>query len=110
MGVGIDSYGSRETIFIYPNPANKNLFLQLSETLKGNITFQIYDVVGREASPLAPLQRRGEYEIDISSLSSGVYFLKINEGENTVVKKFLKEWKQNYDLLEISKSLNTIGF
>ena len=79
-----------KTISVYPNPANDKLSIQLPETLKGKISFQIYDVTGRAVSTQSEITNH-KSEIDVSSLNAGVYFLKINEGENSVVKRFLKE-------------------
>ncbi len=68
---------------VFPNPANNNLTVQLEELDNSNI--EIYDTKG------SLLYEEHLYEntlnIDISKLSKGVYFIKINN----ITSKFIKE-------------------
>jgi CubicO group peptidase (beta-lactamase class C family) len=69
---------------LYPNPANS--FIQLSFTqTQNNFDVEIMNPLGQ---PL--LRTSNQCKIDISQLSRGVYFLKINAGNNLFVKKFQK--------------------
>ena len=70
---------------IYPNPANNQLRIKNYE-LRENTDIQIFDIVGKLLqSKIVNLQ--SEIILDVSHLSSGLYFLKI---DNTMVK-FVKE-------------------
>jgi hypothetical protein len=77
---------------IFPNPAEHQI------TFKGNfekstyINFSIKDVEGKELMSL-PKQTlsRGElnYNFNISKLSNGVYFVFVDDGINSFVKKLI---------------------
>jgi len=87
-----DHYSS---VDIYPNPAEKELFIPISSTIEQNITIELYSVIG-------DLLIRREEKItntgsslvkqDISPLATGTYVIKViteTEGE-IVVKKITK--------------------
>ena len=68
-------------IHVYPNPTSNQLRITNCE-LRENADIQIFDIVGRLLqSKIVNLQ--SEIVLDISHLSAGLYFLKI---DNTVVK------------------------
>ncbi|MCL2132321.1 MAG: T9SS type A sorting domain-containing protein, partial [Lentimicrobiaceae bacterium] len=91
--VGIANYelGSMNYV-VYPNPTDGKFSVfgfQFSEMI-GEI--EIYDVVGRKydvgAKHILP---NNEIVIDISHLASGLYFLKIQTDNGTVMKKVVKQ-------------------
>ena len=72
---------------IYPNPNTGKLTVvgsQLSET-GGEV--EIYNVVGQVVSASAVSPQSTEIEIDISGLSAGLYFLKVDGKTYKVVKE-----------------------
>lgn len=85
LGVNVRDYDS--SIFVYPNPAS-NL---LNFDLKNGITISgitINDVSGKEVYKSAGTMNNS---IDVSNLSSGVYFVTFKSDSNSVTKKFIKE-------------------
>lgn len=81
-----DAFISEKEIVIklYPNPANSKLFIESTEKLSD---FSISDMTGREI-----LHKDIPYNgIDISTLQTGVYFLKINSAAGISTLKFIKE-------------------
>ncbi|MBK8416618.1 MAG: T9SS type A sorting domain-containing protein [Bacteroidetes bacterium] len=46
---------------------------------------------GKQYSPAILAQYKNQTTINISKLSSGVYFIKVNDNENTVTLKFVKQ-------------------
>ncbi|MEH6763991.1 MAG: T9SS type A sorting domain-containing protein [Aequorivita antarctica] len=77
-------------ISIYPNPAIDKLYLSATNTL-GNLTLKIFNVAGKFLSNQT-LELENQTAIDVSNLTSGMYFLNIeDENGNTTIKKFLKE-------------------
>jgi hypothetical protein len=77
------NFTRKETkISIYPNPSSANIQLIGLETTQ---QYSIYDMSGRQVSKGKALTNAN---IDISTLTSGVYFIKT---ENGGVSKFIKE-------------------
>ena len=77
-------------ITISPNPATNEIKIQSAEFKVESV--EIYDVMG-EKLPCAPLSSRrgaGGEVIDVSSLASGIYFLRIFSASGIVTKKFVK--------------------
>lgn len=75
---------------IYPNPAAAVLNIQSKENLPDNTNFIIYDVSGKKV--LTQYAKSTNLnEINISSLSSGVYILQINHATFIQSTKFIKQ-------------------
>ncbi len=70
---------------IYPNPANDILNIV---GLTDDSEIEIYDLSGK-VQKVVNAQNR--VSIDISDLAAGVYFVKVNSSENSVVKKMIKQ-------------------
>jgi len=73
---------------IYPNPTQSNLFID-SRTGLGSVNLRIVDINGRIV-----LNKNVEifdlYQLDISNLNSGIYFLTIKGDEDTYNHKIIK--------------------
>lgn len=85
----------REEINIYPSPATNQLTIENGQ-LKIN-SIEIYDVLGRVATPFDYAQGDGQSErsrrllIDVSALSPGIYFVKLRGDKQERVAKFVKQ-------------------
>ncbi|MBZ0200497.1 MAG: T9SS type A sorting domain-containing protein [Ignavibacteriaceae bacterium] len=74
----------------YPNPFNPSTTISYSIAQTSPVTLKIYDVTGREIAVLVnEVKQPGRYDVsfDASTLSSGVYFYKLNAGSFSSVKK-----------------------
>tara|TARA_B100000809_G_scaffold92076_1_gene90575 strand:+ start:9877 stop:11136 length:1260 start_codon:yes stop_codon:yes gene_type:complete len=80
---GIQSYKNTNNAIIYPNPAKD--FIQIKTNLEYNSVY-IIDVTGKTIKQFNSLSK-----IDITSLSKGIYFIKLIGEEILEVKKFIKE-------------------
>jgi len=89
-----DVLGITDTLFessvqLYPNPAASEITILLSEPAE--IDIRVFDVLGKlhmfEANKLIS----GTHNLNISSLNSGLYFVRINSEKGTVTKKFIKQ-------------------
>ncbi len=81
----------------FPNPFNPSTTINysipqlLSESFQ-NVQLKIYDILGREISELVnQKQLPGNYEVvfDASSLSSGIYFYKLQTSNFIEIKKMI---------------------
>ena len=73
-----------ENISLFPNPVNDILTIQISK----NITFKgatLYNTLGKEMFTTT------NKEIDLSKLSTGVYFIKVFTNSGNLYKKIIKE-------------------
>lgn len=74
---------------IHPNPAKNELFLT-SKNSNGSLKAKIFNIVGKLLST-QNVEVANQTFIDVSQLTSGIYFLNIeDEYGNTEIKKFLK--------------------
>jgi hypothetical protein len=76
----------------YPNPFNPATKIQYAIPKAGDVSLVVYDILGRQVATLVnEFKNPGVYTIDFnaSSLSSGVYFYKIQSGTFTDTKKML---------------------
>jgi hypothetical protein len=76
----------------YPNPFNPSTVITYSLPKPGIVKLTVYDVLGREARTLVnEYKPAGIYEVtfDDSSLSSGLYFYRMNAGGFMDVKKMI---------------------
>ncbi len=77
-------------LFLYPNPASTTLHVVGLETIaKSDQTWTIYNSLGQPIMTGKTLTDRSEFDIDIRSLSSGVYTLQFDLGPST--SKFVVE-------------------
>ena len=72
-----------QSLEVYPNPATD--MLQIRNVKAG--TIKVYDATGRQIMTKAVVGNEDYIQLDISSLSKGMYFVKI--GNHTA--KFVKE-------------------
>jgi hypothetical protein len=72
-----------------PNPARTQATLRYALPEKQPTTIRLYDVLGRQVKTLvrAPQSGRHERAVDLSGLSSGVYFLRLTAGGHTRTQK-----------------------
>lgn len=68
----------------YPNPVSDGKIYITSNTEASNKDVEIFDVLGKSVLKATVVK-----ELNISSLSSGVYLIKIKEGENSVTRKLV---------------------
>ncbi len=71
---------------VYPNPADGLIYIDYPST--GTLSaVNIYDVSGRMIKSISPDGRRVRVRVDVSDLSSGLYFLEIRDSDLSYTKK-----------------------
>lgn len=74
----------------YPNPFNPTTNISFDVAKTGQVTLEVYDMLGRKVSTLVNGVRSiGSYTVsfDASSLSSGLYLVRLQAGNNVSTKK-----------------------
>lgn len=76
---------------VYPNPVTTVLIVTSPDTISRNFKAEIFTMDGKTVlSKILSFEKQAS--IDVSNLSSGIYFLNIENGKGRVeVKKFIKE-------------------
>ncbi len=84
---------SNNTMAIAPIPANDHINVSYVTTTQNEVNIQVYDAIGRlvKTETLEVIEGLNQVQLDISSYTSGVYFLSIQNGEDIVTDKFIKE-------------------
>ena len=81
-GIGIDEYmNSDKLLFLYPNPVDKTLFMNVSRTGKTEFTYKIFNSQGQIILIDKVSENEELIEIDVSETKPGIYFL-ISEFKN----------------------------
>jgi hypothetical protein len=75
---------AEDAVRVYPNPATT--FLTVDGYNQGTIT-EVYDVNGR----MIFTKTISSNQLDISSLSKGLYIIRLNPLQDNVVRKFVKK-------------------
>jgi photosystem II stability/assembly factor-like uncharacterized protein len=76
----------------YPNPFNPTTTITYQVSRTGFVSLKVYDLLGREIAILINEEKpAGNYEIEFdgSSLTSGIYFYKLQTRNYTSVKKMI---------------------
>jgi photosystem II stability/assembly factor-like uncharacterized protein len=76
----------------YPNPFNPSTTIKYDLPENGFVKIRVFDITGQEVNTLVNEQKQaGRYEItfNAASLSSGVYFYRIEAGKFTEMKKMV---------------------
>ncbi|MBK7865773.1 MAG: T9SS type A sorting domain-containing protein [Ignavibacteriales bacterium] len=84
---GVNSFALMQN---YPNPFNPSTLINYSIPEAGQVSLRVYDITGMEVATLVnEIQSPGAYSInfDASTLTTGVYFYKLETGRYSMVKK-----------------------
>ncbi|WP_417291679.1 T9SS type A sorting domain-containing protein [Corallibacter sp.] len=82
--LGVDKVSlNTNSVTLYPNPVSDRLFIKSTEIIK---TVTIYNVNGQLIKEVNTLGK----SIDVASLPSGLYFVKINTANGETTKKIIK--------------------
>ncbi|MFA7049830.1 MAG: T9SS type A sorting domain-containing protein [Patescibacteria group bacterium] len=84
---GIDDISSE--VKLYPNPATDNIYLQIPNSPINSAKGAVYNVIGAQVMDFTV--NSNTENLDISSLPTGMYMLKIQTSDGRGVKKFIKK-------------------
>ncbi len=90
--VGINENPNKQSGFdCYPNPAKDKITIEIPVLKSNNESyFTICNINGEEVIK-DKISQSGKSEIDISTLSSGLYFVKLITDNNVEIKKIIKQ-------------------
>jgi hypothetical protein len=73
----------------YPNPAREQAAVRFALPEREDVTIRLFDMLGREVESfrLGSLQGRQEQTLDLSTLSSGTYLLRLEVGDTVRTRR-----------------------
>ncbi len=90
---GNDDHTLTKSITLYPNPGQGILNIAVENNFHGDVNLQILSVIGNEVSSPVMLKKESEkliHTFNTTTLQSGIYFIKVNQGGRSVIKKWVK--------------------
>ena len=75
------------TISLYPNPTTTNINLKLPNNTKGSISYSIRNIMGQSVIT----GKLSNNKINVSDLTSGIYFIELKIDNKIATKKFIKK-------------------
>jgi len=91
FALGLEELTGNGDIIIYPNPASQSVVISWPSAVGGNKDISIINVLGEkvygEQQQIA--NSKLQLVLNFSSLTNGIYFLKIESGEAMIIKKFV---------------------
>jgi GH25 family lysozyme M1 (1,4-beta-N-acetylmuramidase) len=92
LSSGVQYISAQAGFDIYPDPADHEINLSFSATMGSEVTIVTIDLLGQVVYATAPIHLSAAiYTINIASLPTGTYFLKVIDAKgNALVKKFIK--------------------
>jgi len=83
-----DDFITEDSVTVFPNPATSEISIALDTPSEGDI--RLFDITGKLIVFEKDIFLDTNHKIDLSSLESGTYFLRINTTLGTVTKKILR--------------------
>ncbi|MDI6802647.1 MAG: T9SS type A sorting domain-containing protein [Bacteroidota bacterium] len=74
----------------YPNPFNPSTVIKYQLAADNYTTLKVYNIIGKEVATLVNGNQTAGYHqvtFDAAQLSNGIYFYKLQSGNNVEVKK-----------------------
>ena len=85
---GLFDLPETEALRVFPNPASQSLFFEMPEDVQGSLALHLFDLRGRLLTSIA--DARFLRELDLSSLPSGNYVLRLVGSQKVWVAKVVK--------------------
>ena len=73
---------------VFPNPVQNQLKFLTQEGLSENASIEIFNALGQS---VFQAKMPNSNVLDVSTLSSGMYFVKVSDGNQSATKKILKQ-------------------
>lgn len=82
---------SGNLISVYPNPAKDMIQVGYQTNMEGGVDINVMDVTGKVyiTVPATAAVGLNSYQLDVSGLNSGMYFVQIKNGNKQVIDKFI---------------------
>lgn len=86
---GVEEAAAMVQYSLYPNPSTNYLNIYIEPSKHNNITMFITDIAGKTVKRMENLQPTITYEVDLSGIADGIYFVTLTDGTGTALKKLV---------------------
>lgn len=88
----LDELESKNNLFLYPNPASNELYVDFGGTLSQDAELNILDLSGRliSSSKMNAVSSNASANLDISGLTDGLYLIQLKDKGINIIKEFVK--------------------
>lgn len=87
--LSVEEVITEKNINVWPNPTSNLLNVDLLNTTNGEVTLKLIDITGRVVKEIQAQNKTNQIQVD--SLSSGMYLLEVTQGRNSFSKKIIIE-------------------
>jgi photosystem II stability/assembly factor-like uncharacterized protein len=86
---GTATINTEDNINIFPNPSNGLYTVAINSKQQDNLSLTVFNLVGEKVLTTEKEVQTGnnQFEIDLSNQAKGLYFIRINSGSQSAVKK-----------------------
>jgi hypothetical protein len=84
---GINKLAGNNELSIYPNPASTSFQVSLPGSGEAVLSIKMFDMVGKEITPLLISQKGDKAIIEAGSLNDGLYFISVSGGGQSIIQK-----------------------
>lgn len=85
--VGVQDISDESGISVFPNPSNGELSLNLGTLSAENVNIKVYDELGNLVKTSYNISSENEVHFDFTDLSSGIYLIKVEQGDESYIRK-----------------------
>ena len=82
---------SKQNVQIYPNPAHQHLNIVLDYPTTETVSFTCYNALGQALLQSQKAAGEQQYQLDISNLPAGIYFLQLETANKQISAPFVKQ-------------------
>ncbi|MBE0655519.1 MAG: endonuclease, partial [Bacteroidales bacterium] len=76
-------------IRIYPNPGKGKFFVEMGNTFNSNTRIEVFNMIGIKVYDTRA--QESITELDLSAMKQGIYFVRVDDGENVLTQKIIKQ-------------------
>lgn len=93
--ISVENFSRNLDLNIFPNPVNKFLNIKFNLEEAQNISFKMYDALGRSIDSYNEKEffntGNQQHQINVASLTSGIYYIEFKMEASSITKTFIKD-------------------
>jgi hypothetical protein len=88
--LNVDDYFSNNNLYVYPNPSANQLNIKLGNTNNLPNSYEVINMLGQSITKRT-ITTNEDLAINTTSLSNGMYFIRITKDDTSITLPFIKE-------------------